>query len=384
MWSRTFRDMDVAQDATHDAIFRALSSWRRDGVPHDPVAWLVTTGRNLVIDRIRSGRFEQPLLEEWDVPDSAPTHATDEAAEHQHLKDDLLRLLFTYCHPSLTEESQITLILCIVLDLSAAEIAAAFLSTREAVERRITRAKAALAKAGDGFVVPSESELLERQTAVLRVVYLLLNHAYSRQGNVEVYREKLLEQAIRLGRELVNLFSASGETRALLALMLLTSARADARYGATGEFVSLTEQDRKRWNWPRIREGRAVIDAVVSAGHPPSAYQIQAAIAALHDVPDAAQTDWTQIAGLYSFLERHDPSPAVRVNRAVAMAFAGEKADAMALLDVLAEDRHLANYQPLYAARAHVLVELGRLAAALMEYDRAISLSDSAPEKGWL
>lgn len=150
--ARTFRDMDVAQDATHDAIFRALSSWHRDGVPHDPVAWLVTTGRNLVIDRIRRGRFEQPLPEEWDVPDSAPTHATDEAAEHQHLKDDLLRLLFTYCHPSLTEESQITLILCIVLDLSAAEIAAAFLSTREAVERRITRAKAALAKAGDGFV----------------------------------------------------------------------------------------------------------------------------------------------------------------------------------------------------------------------------------------
>jgi predicted RNA polymerase sigma factor len=324
------------------------------------------------------------LPDEWDVPDNAVSNTTDEAAAHQHLKDDLLRLLFTCCHPSLTEESQITLMLRIVLDLSVAEIAAAFLSTREAVERRITRAKATLAAAGDGFVVPSEDQLLPRQTAVLRVVYLLFNHAYSRQGNVEVYREKLLEQAIRLGRELVNLFSASGETRALLALMLLTAARTDARYGATGEFVPLTEQDRKRWNWPRIREGRAVIDAVVSAGHAPSAYQIQAAIAALHDVPDASSTDWAQIAGLYALLERHDPSPAVPVNRAVAMAFAGQDEAAMALLDVLAEDRRLANYQPLYAARAHVLVELGRPAAALPEYDRAISLVDSAPERGWL
>ncbi len=383
--ARTFRDMDLAQDATHDAIHRALTVWRRDGVPDQPVAWLVTTGRNIVIDGIRRGRFELPLAEDWDLVDEASrAFAVDEASEQQHLPDDLLRLLFTCCHPALSEDSQIVLMLRIVLDLSAHEIAAAFLSNREAVERRITRAKAALAATGEGFVVPAADQLEARQHAVMRVVYLLFNHAYSHQGNLDLYREKLMDQAIRLGRELVRLFSASGDTKALLALMLLTGARTDARYSAAGEFVPLTEQDRRLWNWARIREGSAIIDAVVSAGYPPSAYQIQAAIAALHDVPDAKNTDWAQIAGLYGVLERHDSSPAVAVNRAVAMAYAGDAPHAMALLDVLASDKRLSGYQPLYAARAHVLVVLGRVQAALSEFDRAVELAESAPERGWL
>ena len=383
--ARIFRDMDLAQDATHDAIHRALTTWRRDGVPDQPVAWLVAAGRNIVIDGIRRGRFEQPLDSDWDVTDEDGRGATvDEASELDHLPDDLLRLLFTCCHPALSEDSQIVLMLRIVLDLSVQEIASAFLSSREAVERRITRAKSALAATGEGFAVPPAAQLAERQGAVLRVVYLLFNHAYSHQGNPDLYREKLMDQAIRLGRELVRLFSASGDTRALLALMLLTGARTDARYGVSGEFVPMTEQDRQRWNWKWIREGRAIIDAVVSAGCPPSAYQIQAAIAALHDVPNAADTDWAQIAGLYAVLERHDSSPVVAVNRAVALAFSGDAPAAMALLDVLVEDRRLAAYQPLYAARAHVLVLLGRQSAALPEYDRAIELAESAPERGWL
>lgn len=383
--ARTFRDLDVAQDGTHDAILRAMTTWRRDGVPDEPVAWLVTTGRNLIIDRLRRGHFQQPLDDDPDATaEPERVDAVAAAAGQVHLEDDLLRLLFTCCHPALSEDSQIILMLRIVLDLTVAEIAAAFLSGREAVERRITRAKAALAATGEGFVVPPPAELEQRQNAVLRVVYLLFNHAYTHQGNADIYRQKLMEQAIRLGRELAGLFSASGDSKALLALMLLTAARSEARYGAAGEFVPLAEQDRRRWNWPRIHEGRAIIDAVVSAGYPPSAYQIQAAIAALHDVPDARNTDWAQIAGLYAVLERHDPSPAVRVNTAVAMAFAGDAAGARAVLDVLAEDRRLVNYQPLYAARAHVFASLGLIAAALPDYDRAISLAESAPERGWL
>lgn len=384
--ARAFGDMDIAQDATHDAIIRAMAAWRRDGVPQEPVAWLVTAGRNIAIDRLRRGRFEAPLDDDFDVPSSQGDWAAmiPESLDDAHLGDDLLRLLFTCCHPALSEDSQIALTLKVVLDFSVAEIAGAFLSGREAVERRLTRAKATLAGTGEGFQTPPADELASRESAVLRIVYLLFNHGYSHQGNADVWREKLMEQAIRLGRSLVQLFVTSADARSLLALMLLTAARTDARYGAAGEFIPLSEQDRSRWQWSRVHEGKAILDAVVVAGHPPSAYQIQAAIAALHDVPEAGKTDWAQIAGLYAMLERHDPSPAVPVNRAVAIAFAGDQTTAMALLDLLMEDRRLRDYQPLHAARAHVLVSLGQHGAAIEAYDRAIALADSAPERGWL
>ncbi len=380
--TRTFGDIDLAQDVAHDAMFKALDDWRRHGVPDNAVAWLVTVGRNLAIDRLRRARFEVPLAEEWNPVAPGPEIAA--AAQDQHLNDDLLRLLFTCCHPALSEESQIALTLKVVLDFSVAEIAAVLLTRRDAIERRLTRAKARLAQSGADSVTPAADTLGSRQAAVLQVVYLLFSYGYTHQGSVDVQRERLMEQAIRLARLLVRIFVASPATKSLLALMLLTSARASARHGPGGEFVPLDAQDRKLWDWPRIREGRAIIDAVVAARHPPEAYQIQAAIAALHCVGEAFRTDWSQIAGLYQVLERHDLSPVVGVNRAVALACSGDLNGALKLLEALRRDSRLDGYQPLPAALAHVYRRLGHQEAARELYERAIELADSAPERAWL
>lgn len=384
--TRVFGDIDIAQDAAHDAMFKALDDWRRQGVPDHPVAWLVKVGRNLAIDRLRRSRFESPLKDEWDVAGVEPDVAA--AAENLHLNDDLLRLLFSCCHPALSEDSQIALTLRVVLDFSVAEIAAALLTQRDAIERRLTRAKARLAarlaNSGVDFRAPVGEELTSRQQAVLRIVYLLFNYGYAHQGSIDVQRQRLMEQAIRLGRLLVRIFVDSAVAKSLLALMLLTSARTAARYGPGGEFVPLDAQDRNLWDWSCIREGRAIIDAVVAARHPPESFQIQAAIASLHSQADGSQTDWLQIAGLFQLLERHDPSPVVCVNHAVAIAHAGDPAAALTRLETLRGDSRLGGYQPLAAALAHVYRQLGQLANAHVAYDRAIELADSAPERAWL
>ena len=384
--TRVFGDIDIAQDAAHDAMFKALDDWRRQGVPDHPVAWLVKVGRNLAIDRLRRSRFESPLKDEWDVAGVEPDVAA--AAENLHLNDDLLRLLFSCCHPALSEDSQIALTLRVVLDFSVAEIAAALLTQRDAIERRLTRAKARLAarlaNSGVDFRAPVGEELTSRQQAVLRIVYLLFNYGYAHQGSIDVRRQRLMEQAIRLGRLLVRIFVDSAVAKSLLALMLLTSARTAARYGPGGEFVPLDAQDRNLWDWSCIREGRAIIDAVVAARHPPESFQIQAAIASLHSQADGSQTDWLQIAGLFQLLERHDPSPVVCVNHAVAIAHAGDPAAALTRLETLRGDSRLGGYQPLAAALAHVYRQLGQLANAHVAYDRAIELADSAPERAWL
>jgi len=380
--TRVFGDIDMAQDAAHDAMFKALEEWRRQGVPHHPVAWLVRVGHNLAIDRLRRSRFESPLPDGWDVADTGPDVGA--AAQSLHLNDDLLRLLFTCCHPALGEDAQITLTLRVVLDFSVAEIAAALLTQRDTVERRLTRAKATLASRGFTPVTPSGAELVARQQAVLRVVYLLFNHGYAHQGSLDVQRQRLMEQAIRLGRLLVRIFVDSAVAKSLLALMLLTSARTTARYGPGGEFVPLDAQDRQLWDWASVREGRAIIDAVVAARHPPESYQIQAAIASLHSLADASQTDWAQIAGLFQLLERHDPSPVVCVNHAVALAYAGDPTTALLRLEDLRRDSRLGSYQPLAAALAHVYRLLGQHAEARAAYGEAIELADSAPDRAWL
>jgi RNA polymerase sigma-70 factor, ECF subfamily len=380
--TRLLGDIDVAQDAAHDAMFKALDAWRRQGVPDHPVAWLVTVGRNLAIDHLRRSRFESPLVDEWDVAGADPDVGA--AAETLHLNDDLLRLLFTCCHPALSEDAQITLTLRVVLDFSVAEIAAALLTQPDTVERRLTRAKARLASSGANPVTPAGTELVSRQQAVLRVVYLLFNHGYSHQGSIDVQRQHLMEQAVRLGRLLVLIFVDSAVAKSLLALMLLTRARTTARYGPGGEFVPLDAQDRNLWDWSSVREGRAIIDAVVAARHPPESYQIQAAIASLHSLADASKTDWVQIAGLFQLLERHDFSPVVGVNHAVALAYAGDPATALSRLEDLRRDSRLSGYQPLAAALAHVYRLLGQHADARAAYGEAIELTDSAPDRAWL
>ena len=380
--TRVFGDIDVAQDAAHDAMFKALEVWRRQGVPDHPVAWLVTVGRHLAIDRLRRSRFESPLADGWDVAGAEPDVGA--AAETLHLNDDLLRLLFTCCHPALSEDAQITLTLRVVLDFSVPEIAAALLTQRDTVERRLTRAKATLVSRGATPVTPAGAELVSRQQCVLRVLYLLFNHGYAHQGSIDVQRQRLMEQSIRLGRLLVRIFVDSAVAKSLLALMLLTSARTTARYGPGGEFVPLDAQDRKLWDWASVREGQAIIDAVVAARHPPESYQIQAAIASLHSLADAAQTDWAQIAGLFQLLERHDPSPVVCVNHAVALAYAGDPATALSRLEDLRRDSRLSGYQPLAAALAHVYRLRGQRAEARAAYGEAIELADSAPDRAWL
>ncbi len=381
--SRVFGDLDLAEDATQDAMLKALNHWRSKGLPNEPVAWLVTVARNGAIDQMRKTARAQPLGD--NVVYLQSTEPTpDILADTEHLSDDLLRLIYTCCHPSLTEETQILLTLKVVLGFSVPEVAAALLSSRTSVERRVSRAKRKLEAESDGFQVPPISAIPERSDAVLRVVYLLFNHGYSRYGQPEVYQERLMDQAIRLARMVVRSFRDHPEAKALLALMLLISARAPARLDTAGCFVPLVEQDRTRWDWSRIREGRAVVDAVLAARHPPGAYQIQAAIAALHNVERADVTDWQQIAGLYERLTKYDHSPVVPVNRAVAIAMAGDDLGAHRLLSALVSEPRLQAYQPFHAALAFVFERLGRRKDAQRCYEQAVDLCESAPERAYL
>lgn len=379
--TRGLGDMELARDAAHEAMARAVQRWPAYGLPADPLAWLVTVGRNHGIDHLRRTRREEPLPDGW-VELAADDRESEPDAEL--FDDDLLRLLFTCCHPALGEVLQITLMLRVVLDFSTQEIAAALLTSREAIERRLSRAKLQLRDSGAAWVTPAGEALAQREATVLRAVYLLFNHGYSLRSDAEVHRQRLMDQAIHLARVLVRLFVNSGLARALLALLLLTAARSDARLDERGGFVPLDEQDRRCWNWPMIREGRAVLDAVIAARHPPNGYLIQAAIASLHDVQDGAQTDWLQIAELYSRLAAFDASPAVHINEAVARAHAGDAVRALSMLDTANSDSRLKDYQPLHAARAHVLARLGRTDDAAEAYAAAIALCDTAPERAWL
>ncbi len=376
---RHFRDLDMAEEACQEACLRALRLWPTQGPPRDAAAWLIMVGRNAAIDQTRRQRRLQPLPDEDAISDLSDSETpTIERVDAADYRDDILRLLFVCCHPELPATQQIALALRIVSGLSVAQIARAFLVTEAAMEQRITRAKRRIGGANVPFETPGAVERSERIAAVAGVIYLLFNEGYTSDVAEQGARAVLCEEGIRLGRLLLHLFPVEPEIMALLALMLLQHARAEARFDDDGNAVLLPHQDRNRWNPKLIAEGLALVDKAFRHRRP-GPYQIQAAIAALHARATRAEdTDWAQIALLYGALEQMQPSPVVTLNRAVAISKADGPAAALAMIEPLAGQ--LDGYFYFHGARGAFLLELERPQEAKMAFDRAIALANTPAE----
>ena len=376
---RYFRDLDTAEEAYQDACLRALKTWPQQGPPRDPAAWLIMVGRNVALDSVRR-RAKQVALPDEEVlsdTDDAET-ATVERLDDGHYRDDILRLLFICCPPDLPAVQQIALALRIVCGLSVVQIARAFLVSEAAMEQRITRAKARVAKAAVPFEAPGAPERAERLAAVAAMIYLLFNEGYSASHREAEARAPLAIEAIRLVRLLLRLFPAEPEIMGLAALMLLQEARTAARFDADGGIVLLEDQDRSRWNRPAINEGLALIDKAMRHKRP-GPYQVQAAIAALHArATTPEETDWAQIDLLYANLERLQPSPVVTLNRAVAVSKVRGPGEALAMVEPLGE--RLAGYFYFHGLKGALLDQLGRADEARESFARAIALANTPAE----
>ena len=373
---RYFRDLDTAEEAYQEACLRALKAWPVKGPPRDPAAWLIFVGRNAAVDGVRRRSRQAPLPDEAVLSDLDDVEAPlAERLDGADYRDDVLRLLFVCCPPDLPATQQIALALRIVSGLSVQQIARAFLVSESAMEQRITRAKARIAKAGVPFETPGPAERSERLAAVMAMIYLVFNEGYSAGA---AGRGALSDEAIRLARLLLRLFQTEPEVMGLTALMLLQHARAHARFDAAGQIVLLDDQDRSQWNAGMIAEGLALIDKAMRHRRP-GAYQVQAAIAALHARSARPEdTDWTQIELLYRALERLQPSPVVTLNRAVAVAKVQGPAAALALIEPLAP--RLSGYFHFFGLKGGLLLQLGRGEEAKEAFDRAVGLANTAAE----
>ncbi|MCF3933113.1 RNA polymerase sigma factor [Acuticoccus sp. M5D2P5] len=376
---RYFRDLDIAEEAFQEASLKALTRWPAEGPPQRPAAWLIMVGRNAGVDAARRRAREAPLPDEADLSDLSDVE--DGAAERidaRDYRDDILRLLFVCCDPELPATRQIALALRIVCGLSVGQIARAFLVGEAAMEQRITRAKRTIAKADIPFAPPGPSERARRLGAVSSVVYLMFNEGYTTGVAEAGARAPLAREAIRLARLLLSLYPDEPELEGLLALMLLTHARAPARFDADGAIVLLDAQDRSLWDRGEIEEGIARVVRAFAAGDL-GPYQIQAAIAATHArAPEAAATNWSEIEHLYEALEMMRPSPVIRLNRAVAVFKARGGEAALELMDPLAGE--LDAYFYFHGARGAVLKALGRREAAREAFVRAIALAGTSAE----
>ncbi|MBH0177760.1 MAG: RNA polymerase sigma factor [Nitrospira sp.] len=379
---RLLGDFDAAEEALQEAFAVAMEQWPRDGVPANPRAWLVSTGRFKAIDGMRRHtRYDASLHElakHIETTTSDPLEQTD-----QPIEDDRLRLIFTCCHPALSPEAQVPMTLREVCNLTTEEIARAFLTKPATIAQRIVRAKAKIRDARIPYEIPSPSELPERIEAVLRVMYLVFNEGYSASFGTSLTRVDLSSEAIRLGRLLVQLLP-DPEAMGLLALMLLHESRRLARTSASGDLVLLEQQDRSLWNQDLIREGTALVgQALASKRIGP--YTLQASIAAVHaEAPGAGETDWTQIVALYDLLLRAEPSPIIELNRAVAVAMRDGPAKGLELVDALLERGELAQYHLAHATRADFLRRIGRKVEARASYERALALAKQEPERRFL
>ncbi|MBL7494004.1 RNA polymerase sigma factor [Frankia sp. AgB1.9] len=376
--TRRFGDLDLAEEAAAEAFATAVERWPADGVPPNPGAWLTTTGSRRAIDRIRREskrdvkQQEAALLYDDDPPE--PLGAVD---------DDRLRLIFTCCHPALAIEARVALTLRLVAGLTVPEIARAFLVGETAMGQRITRAKAKIKAARIPYRAPAAADLPTRVSGVLAVLYFVFNEGYLATGaGTDPVRQDLTAEAIRLARLIRALLPADGEVAGLLALMLLTEARRDARFSASGELVTLDEQDRGAWDAALIAEGHRLVRerlVAAAAGVAPGRYQILAAINAVHtSARDMRDTDWSQVVALYDQLVRLDPSPVVALNRAVAVAELDGPRVALAAVDRL--EGKLAGYHAYHAARADLLRRLGQSQESRGAYDRAIELAGNTAE----
>lgn len=379
---RLLGDFELAEEALHDAFAAAVQQWPREGVPANPRAWLVSTGRFKAIDSIRRrARFDSVLAELANTLESEV--AGPDAAAEEVVEDDRLRLIFTCCHPALSGDAQIALTLREVCGLTTEEIARAFLVSPTTVAQRIVRAKAKIRDARIPYQVPGRAELPERLGPVLQTIYLVFNEGYLASSGADLMRCDLSAEAIRLGRLLADLLPEP-EVCGLLALMLLQESRRAARVSAAGDLILLEDQDRSLWNREQIAEGVALVERALSSGRF-GAYTLQAAIAAVHaEAEDAAATDWAQIVGLYDVLMRIAPSPVVELNRAVAVAMRDGPEAGLTLIDAILDRGELQNYHLAHAARAELYQRLARTAEARAAYAQALALARQDTERRFL
>jgi RNA polymerase sigma factor (sigma-70 family) len=386
--TRMVRDLSLAEDLAHDALVAALEQWPAEGIPRNPGAWLMAAGKHRAIDQLRRRtrlrRKHEQLARELD--NGRPSCSTDlDAAMDDDIGDDLLRLIFTACHPVLSTEARVALTLRLLGGLTTEEIARAFLTPEPTIAQRIVRAKRTLAKANVPFEVPRRNERQERLAPVLEVLYLIFNEGYSATAGEDWVRPTLCDEALRLGRVLAGMTPDEPEVHGLVALMELQSSRLRARVGPNGEAVRLLDQNRARWDRLLIGRGLAALERAERLTAEPGLYHLQAAIASCHaraTVP--AETDWTRIAHLYAKLVAVTASPIVRLNHAVAVGMAAGPAAGLALVEALMAEGALDTYQYAPSVRGDLLEKLGRHSEARAEFERAARLTKNARERDLL
>jgi RNA polymerase sigma factor (sigma-70 family) len=379
---RRYGHFDIAEDAVQEAMLAAATQWPGEGLPHNPKGWLITVAARRFTDLLRSEqarRRREDTVARWQLPE----HHTD-PAERPDDSDDTLILLFMCCHPAVSPLSQIALTLRAVGGLTTAEVARAFLVSEATMTRRITRAKQQIKDSGVPFRLPARAERAERLAVVLHALYLIFTEGYAATSGHSLYRVELSSEAIRLTRMVHQLLPDDGEVAGLLALMLLTDARRHARTTANGELVPLADQDRTLWDAYKIAEGVALITEALPRGTA-GLYQLQAAIAAIHDeAPSAEETDWAQIKALYELLLQISDNPVIALNHAVAVAMADGPTSGLQRLETLATDKQLAEDHRLYAVRAHLLEMSGETAAACEAYRAAARRARNLPQQRYL
>jgi RNA polymerase sigma-70 factor (ECF subfamily) len=378
---RVCNDLDLAEDVLQEAWLVALERWRRDGIPDDPIGWLLTTARNKAIDRMRRAsnlKAKEPLLVTRDNFDPF------EEFSAQSITDDRLRLMFTCCHPALSMEARVALTLRTVAGLTTPEVASAFLVTEPTMGQRLSRAKRKIKVAGIPYEIPPDHALPDRLSSVLAVIYLVFTEGYAASSGDRIVRRELCDEAIRLGRVLVGLMPDEPEARGLLALMLLQNSRRAARTDESGDLVLLEDQDRSTWDRGTIEEGIALVGEAFTRA-PPGPYVLQAAIAATHAVaPSFQETDWQEIVALYDLLVERMASPVVQLNRAVAVAMRDGPGAGLALIDSLLEEGRLERFHLLHSARGELLRRAGRPLEAEAAYRRALALEQTGPERRYV
>lgn len=379
---RLLGDFDRAEEALHDAFAAAAQQWTEETIPANPYAWLVSAGRFRAIDHIRRRtRFDAARS---DITDSLyPEGEAMEIAENEEIEDDMLRLIFTCCHPLIASEARMAMALREVCGLTTEEIAHAFLIPAPTVAQRIVRAKNRIRDANIPYEVPGKTELPERLAQVLHVIYLVFNEGYSASSGAAIIRADLAAEAIRLGRLLLQLLP-DPEVEGLLAIMLLQDSRRHARTNAAGDLVLLVDQDRALWDHSQISEG-LTLSARAMAAESVGSYALQAAIAAEHArARTTADTDWRKLVTLYDLLLTASPSPVIELNRAVAVSMCDGPAAALAIVDGLLQEERMARYHLTHAAKADFLRQLGRTDEARQSYQTALSLCQQAPEQAFL